>query len=156
MNELLDLAETRVASRDQIVRLEQAMMQHAAAGGEVLDPHLRHYFAPGLYARECFVPAGAVVTGRIHLSPCLNVVLGDITVYSPGEPGRRISGMETFRSEAGTKRAVYAHTDTWWTTFHPNPDNETDIPSLERRFVVDSFDALDNELAARALLGNMR
>lgn len=153
MQELAELSQSPVASREKIVELERAMQ---ALDCERLEPHLRHYFAPGLYARECFVPAGAVVTGKIHLFDCLNVVLGDITVYSPGEPGRRITGMETFRSSAGTKRAVFAHTDTWWTTFHPNPDDETDIPSLERRFVVDSFDALDNALATRALLEGLR
>jgi hypothetical protein len=150
MDALVELADGRVATREKIVDLQQAMRD---SGQEPLVPQIRHYFAPGLYARECFVPAGACVVGKIHLFDCLNVVLGDIIVYSPGETGKRITGCETFASKAGAKRAVFAYTDTWWTTFHPNPDNERDIPTLEARYVVDDFEALDHALAERALLG---
>lgn len=46
-----------------IDRLEQAMMNHPAA-----DCPLRHFFTPGLYCREITMPAGAIITSKIHMT----------------------------------------------------------------------------------------
>jgi hypothetical protein len=45
-------------------------------------------------------------------------------------------------SPPGTKRVFYAHTDLVWTTFHPNPDNETDVAKLEALLIAPDFLAL--------------
>lgn len=88
-----------------------------------------HYFTPGLYARELFIPAGTFLTGKIHKHEHLCVMSqGDMTVLL--ENGiRRIQAPFTCKSPPGTKRIAYAHSDTIWTTFHAT--TETDIDKIE-------------------------
>lgn len=99
---------------------------------------VRHFFAPGLYCRELFLPAGAAAVGSIHRHSHIAMVLGDITIYSL-EGLRRITGCETFVSPAGVERAVFVHADTWVTNIHPNPTDEQDIDKLEQMFVTDDY-----------------
>ena len=45
----------------------------------------------------------------------------------------------SFMSKAGTKRVVFTHEDAIWTTFHPNPTNETDLKKLEAMFTAADY-----------------
>lgn len=102
----------------------------------------RHYWAPGVYVRELFIPAGVCLTGKIHLHENISMVLGDITVAT-SEGMKRVTGYQVVTAPAGVKRAAITHADTWWTNIHPNPDNERDLVKLAARYVVDDFDQLD-------------
>lgn len=75
-----------------------------------------HYFSRGVYARELFIPAGTVLTGRIHKHSQINILLyGEISVLT--ESGIvRLKAPCVFESPAGAKRAGYAHSDTAWLT----------------------------------------
>lgn len=99
---------------------------------------LEHGFAPGVYARKLTIPAGTVLTGKIHKHAHWNVVLqGHIEIMT--EQGvRHIHAPAMFVSPPGTKRAGFAHTDTVWVTIHPTA--ETDIETIERDTVVDTFE----------------
>jgi hypothetical protein len=147
MNDLAGITSGAVTnlSRAQILRLQDEVMRLSQ-----IEPPTRHFFAPGLYGREMFAPAGSIVVGKIHRLDHMCVVLGDISVFSVDAGLRRITGCETFISRAGTKRALLAHADTWWTTFHPNPDDERDLERLEQRLIAPDFEALDADLAQRA------
>ena len=116
-------------SRAQIQRLEDVMRELP----QVEIPP-RHYFAAGLYAREITIPAGTVLTGKVHSAEHLNIVSqGDITVWT--EYGmKRVQAPFAMVSRPGTKRVGYAHTDTVWTTIHAT--NETDLEALERELIV--------------------
>lgn len=101
-----------------------------------------HYFAPGVYARELFIPKGHVLTGKIHRTEHLNIVsMGKIAVVN--EQGQRtlIEAPYTFVSKPGTKRAGFALEDTVWTCIHPT--NETDLDKLEDELIAPSFEALE-------------
>lgn len=106
----------------------------------------KHYFAPGIYARELFIPKGICLTGKIHLHENFSMVLGDILVATAAGP-RRFTGYQMVMAPSGVKRAAITYADTWWTTIHPNPDDERDIPTLERRFVVKDFAELMREVS---------
>ena len=58
---------------------------------------------------------------------------------------KRIVGPCTMVSTAGTKRALYAHEDTTWTTIHANPDEERDIEKLEDFIIAKTYDGLLTE-----------
>lgn len=103
----------------------------------------RHFFAPGLYAREVFLPAGSCAIGKVHLKDHLCVVLGDLSIYSPAGV-KRVDGYDTFNTAAGEQRTVYAHTDSWFTTFHANPGEERDLAKIEARNASDDFALLDH------------
>lgn len=110
---------------ERIDRLEQAMRE-----GPPLDVPVTHHFAPGLYAREVTIPAGALVTGKVHRTRHLNVIsAGHIAVYTEDTGWRELRAPSTFLSEPGTRRVGFAFEDTVWTTFHPT--DETDLERIE-------------------------
>ena len=136
------------ASREKLLRLQD----HVAAMPQIECP-LRHFFVPGLYAREMFIPKGAVVVGKTHALDHLCVVLGDVSFYNQVDGVMRVTGCETFGSSAGTKRGIYAHEDTWLTTFHPNPNNERDLVKLEARLIAPDNGALPGEVVSELIEG---
>ena len=125
------------AARERIQRLEAELGKLPQ-----IDAPLRHFFVDGLYARELFIPAGTCAVGKIHKRDHLCMVLGDISVMNADGRRERLQYGEFFTSAAGSKRAVFAHTDTWWTTFHPNPSNTRDLTQLEADLIATSFEAL--------------
>jgi hypothetical protein len=137
--ELIELPSANLPA--PVARAKIMAIQHACQGlpdDERMDesPPLKHWLAPGIYAREIHLPGGTVVVGKIHRHRHLNIISqGSITCYTE-------FGLEThmapasFISEPGTKRVVLTHEDAIWTTIHPNPTNETDISKLEEMFVA--------------------
>lgn len=93
-----------------------------------------HYFAPGVYARELFIPANTLLTGKIHKYPHLCIMsAGDMSVLLEGGI-RRVQAPFTTISPPGTKRIAYTHADTIWTTVHAT--GETDLDRIEELFVA--------------------
>jgi hypothetical protein len=136
--------ELRAPSRELVLELERQILALPQVQMQV-----RHHFAPGLYARELTIPAGTVLTGKIHRHAHLCMISkGDITVLT--ENGmQRLKAPCTFISTPGIKRAGYAHEDTVFTTFHPT--DETDLEKIEAMVVTDSFDEIDGPTAVRAI-----
>ena len=128
-----------------MTRSTVAALEHELGKLPQLKPEMRHYWAPGVYAREIFLPAGVCVTGKIHLHAHMSVVLGDITVGTAfGQ--ERITGFDIRLAPAGVKRAVLTHADTWWVAIHANPTNERDLAKLEAMFIAKDYDELDERL----------
>lgn len=76
----------------------------------------KHYFSPGVYARELFIPAGTLLTGMIHKYTQLNIMSqGEMDVLVEDKIVR-VRAPFTVVSPPGTKRIAYAYTDTVWTT----------------------------------------
>ena len=87
---------------------------------------VRHEIHGGMYARELFIPAGVVLTGKIHLADhiCL-LSQGDLSVMTD-DGMRRIQAPYTFNARAGLKKIGYAHTDCVFTTVHATDLTEID------------------------------
>lgn len=92
---------------------------------------LNHVFTPGIYVRECFLPKGTLLTSRIHLTEHPFIIsAGIVSVWDA------VNGVVTLRApytgvtQPGTRRILFAHEDTIWSTIHANPDNETDPDKL--------------------------
>jgi hypothetical protein len=95
---------------------------------------VRHYFSPGVYARELLIPANTILTGKIHKYPHLCIMsAGDMSVLLD-DGIKRVQAPFTTISPAGTKRIAYAHADTIWTTIHAT--DETDLDKIEALFVA--------------------
>jgi hypothetical protein len=112
------------------------------------DCPLKHTFAPGMYAREIFLPADTFIVGKIHKHAHLNIVTrGRCTVVT--EYGRldidASAGPVTFTSDAGAKRALYVHEDTVWTTIHAV--QSTDLAEIERDIIAPDYPELDAFMA---------
>ncbi len=101
-----------------------------------VDMPVEHEFCSGLYARTMRIPAGTVLTGAVHAGECFMVIRSGDIVITTDAGAREFTGGDVVKSKAGTKRAGVALTDTVLTTFHPNPDDETDPIALWQRFTV--------------------
>lgn len=116
------------------------------------SPPLKHWLAPGIYAREIHLPAGTVVVGKIHRHRHFNIISqGRVTCYT--EFGlEHHQAPASFISEPGTKRVVMTHEDAIWTTIHPNPTDETDVSKLEEMFTAVQYAELGMEVIEKELI----
>jgi hypothetical protein len=111
-----------LAEREFIDRLEQSM-----SGMTPREMPVTHRFTPGLYIREIHIPAGTLLTSMEHKTRHPFVVSkGRIAVMSENEGRVVYQAPFTGITEPGTRRALFAETDTIWTTFHA-----TDKTSVE-------------------------
>lgn len=94
-----------------------------------------HHFSPGIYCREIFMPAlpggGTLVVGHIHKTQHQNIVLTGKAVVTIGDERLEIVAPFVFESEAGAQKLLHIIEDMRWLTIHANPDNITDIPTIE-------------------------
>jgi hypothetical protein len=93
---------------------------------------LVHRFTPGLYIREIFMPAGSLITSARHLT-CHPFVVskGDVSVYVEGVEVDRYKAPYTGITHPGTRRLLYIHEDTVWTTFHVTDKTDPDEIVME-------------------------
>lgn len=121
----------RVPTRAEIEMLEREMLKRPQ-----VEIKTTHHFAEGLYAREIFIPAGVLLTGKVHSGEHLNIVSqGEINVWT--EDGMKtVCAPFTMVSRPGTKRVGLAIRDTVWTTIHANPTHTRDLAQLETLLIV--------------------
>lgn len=122
----IDIAALLRPSREQIERLEDEML----AMPQVSIPVV-HRFAPKLYIREITVPAGVVMTGRVHKFEHFSAMISGEMSTLVGDKIERISGYQPFIAPPGIKRVGYTHTPVVWVTCHHNPDDLRDIEQIE-------------------------
>lgn len=111
--------------RERVEALEASMLSM-----KQVDCPVRHFFAPGLYAREMSIPAGTVVTGAVHRTENLIVVSKGRLRIVTEDGTREVTAGDTLTCKVGMKNAVVALEDSRWTNFMPNPTNETDTDKL--------------------------
>ena len=112
-----ELAEPNV-----IDRIEQSM-----SGMVAREMPVTHRFTPGLYIREIHIPAGTLLTSMEHKTEHPFVVSkGRIAVISENEGRVIYEAPHTGVTKPGTRRALYAETDTIWTTFHVTTKTEVE------------------------------
>jgi hypothetical protein len=144
-----EVVVTSQPSRDLVMDFEASLKAFTEKYGCGLDAEklTRHWFAPGIYARELLIPAGTCLTGKIHRGAHLNIIsAGRISVLT--EHGiRTLEAPCTLVSDAGIKRVGFAHTDTVWTCIHANHDDCRDLVQLEARYIAPSFEAIEGATA---------
>ena len=133
-----------MANRQKIIAFEEAL---AALPGSTFGDSdrapLEHFFANGIYCRKIFIPAGTMGTGKIHRHEHPNFLLsGRVTVFTEDHGSEVIEGPKFMMSKAGTKRALYAHTDTVWFTIHRT--DSTDLKVIEDEVIAKTYEELDN------------
>lgn len=101
---------------------------------EQVECPLKHHFAPGLYLREIFMPAGTVVVGRVHKTRHFNVLVQG-ACYIVHDDGRReeLRAPMVFVSDIGIQKILYILEDMIWMTMHCS--DETDISKLDELLV---------------------
>lgn len=115
----------------EIERVEAALLE-----APQVEMPVQHRFAPGVYAREIFMPAGTFVIGHEHKTEHFNVVLsGRARVLTDGVV-REIAAPDVFTSGAGVRKVLLILEDMRWMTIHPS--TETDPDKLETLLIVKS------------------
>ena len=104
---------------------------------------LKHTFVDGAYVREITMPKGALLTSKIHkVCHPYFVLKGDVSVLT--EKGvQRIKAPYSGITPAGTKRILYIHEETVWTTIHVT--KEKDLKKIEEEVIANSFDEIPDE-----------
>lgn len=117
-------------------------------GGDLAIAPLIHRFAPGMYVREIFMPAGVWFTTRVHKTghPFV-IVSGLVSIYLGAGETQLINGPFVGITEPGTRRVIYTHEDTKWITFHAT--HLTDLVAIESELTVTPH---PNKLLAEYLL----
>lgn len=138
--------QAEAAANKELAKCEGARktlyeLQAAAAQSNLpaVECPLQHSFIDGVYVRTIFIPAGTVIVGKIHKHSHANILSqGEVVVFTE-EGGREyLKGPLTMTSPAGCKRAVYAITDTTWTTIHRT--DETDLDKVEDWVIAKTYE----------------
>lgn len=93
-----------------------------------------HRFTPGLYIREIFMPAGTILTSKIHKTEHPFVIsAGRLEVLTENDGWVPMQAPFTGITKPGTRRVLKIFEDTIWTTFHPT--DETDVEKIEAAII---------------------
>ena len=137
-NALAEKMETIGQFRESIMTFEDQLMNLPGSYGDPKNPGqdkkaneinpLKHTFAGGCYIRELFMPKSQLITTGIHKKEhCFFVTKGDVSVLTE-EGIHRITAPYSGITQPGTKRIIYVHEDTIWTTVHrTDKDNVKDV-----------------------------
>lgn len=117
----------------ELNRLEQVMAEMP----QQLCP-LRHIFTPGLYTRTIFMPAGTMLTSRIHLFEHPFVISkGVVKVRDDEGEWKTFTAPYIGVTKPGTRRVLEIVEDTLWSTFHVT--NETDPEKIVEQVTYDNM-----------------
>ncbi len=125
---------------DLTFKQKVAVIGHELAKQLQVDCPVQHFFAPGVYVREIFMPAGSIVIGKIHKTEHLNIIeQGTVMLISEDGSREIIMAPCTFVSKAGVQKVLEIIEDCRWKTVHVT--TETDVPTLEAMLVEPIPDA---------------
>ena len=119
--------------REAIFALEDVMRTMPQVDLPVL-----HHFAPGLYARELFIPQGVTLTGYIHKTEHISILLSGTLIMADGEGGSiEVTGPRIEIAKPGIKRVAFAKTNVRFMTVHAT--DETDVEVLHTELVTNDI-----------------
>jgi len=117
----IDIFKTDLTWKEKVAALVKEFSKHPQS-----DLPLKHYFAPHVYIREIFMPAGSIVIGKIHKTEHFNIIQrGRVSLIGEGDT-KELIGPVTFTSQAGVQKVLYIHEDTVWSTVHVTDETDTD------------------------------
>jgi hypothetical protein len=136
----------RLDARQRIQVFEDILAAHPAAEfGDNPKCPLKHTFVDGIYVREIFIPAGTILTGKIHRHAHPNfLVSGTVKVFTESGGREVLKGPLWMISPAATKRVVETITDVIWITVHRV--NSTNPEDAEKEIISPSYEALEENL----------
>jgi len=127
---------------EKVEQLESSMLAMdsplIAKGNSDMFP-LKHSFSEGIYIREMFMQKGGLVIGKLYkISHTWFLLEGEITVATDEGVKHFIAPCYVYAPE-GTKRVIQAVEDTIFVNVYPNPENITDIETLEDMLTCRSY-----------------
>lgn len=125
----------KITSLDTIRDFEKSLI-----GLPQVDVPVEHDFGHNIYSRKVTMPAGSIITSKLHMRDHFAVVLrGLVDVWEPNGPKRRLKAGDHFKTRAGTKRILHVIEETEWITFH---GTEQKTPEAVEREIIEPEDHL--------------
>ena len=82
------------------------------------------------------MPAGTRLTSKVHeVEHTYYISKGSAIIWEPEAGERSVTAPFCGVTKAKTKRALLILEDMIFTTFHPNPTNETDLKKIESTLI---------------------
>ena len=120
------------------IELVEYYLKNYIAGSEQTATELpvEHFITNNTYTRQITLPKGMLLTGKVHNFDHTSILsAGEVTVMTD-EGITRIKAPATWISKANTKRLIYVHEDTIWSTIHYSTN--TEVADLEKEIVHQS------------------
>ena len=141
MSELLEQEQTVAQQFEQIAaqldEVESAIVEKL----DPVDCPVKHHFTPKLYCREIHIPAGTLLTSKIHKTEHPYIISqGAITVWTQEQGVVTLQAPHHGITKPGTKRLLYANTDTVWTTMHVS--DKTNVDEIEKDIIFQRVNPL--------------
>jgi len=137
-----NLAE--LGTMPEILRIEQELLQMPQ-----VELPIEHYQIDGVYARSMFIPAGTILTGKIHNFESIAILAKGRIRITNGTESYIISEGHIMVDKPGVKRLGYAETDVIFITVHRTDNIE--IEAIEKELVSATFEEYEQQL----LLGDL-
>ena len=137
-----NLAE--LGTMPEILRIEKEIL----AMPQITLP-VEHYQVDGVYVRSLFLPAGTLLTGKIHNFENIAILAQGTIRVSNGTDAYVLTAPHIMVDKPGVKRIGYAETDVTFITVHKTAN--TEIDDIEKELVSATFEEYEQQL----LLGEL-
>ena len=124
-----------------ILAIEQVMLASFDQEALKAQTDTQHYQIKGVYARTMFVPAGMLVTGKIHNFESIGILAQGTMRITNGETSVLVSAPYISVDKPGIKRLGYAETDCTFISVHRTDAEE--ITDIEDELVSDTFEEFE-------------
>ena len=138
-----NLAE--LGTMPDILRIEQEIREMP----QVTCP-VEHYQVDGVYVRSMFIPAGTILTGKIHNFENIAILAQGTIRVSNGTDAYVLTAPHIMVDKPGVKRIGYAETDVTFVTVHKTAN--TEIEAIEKELVSDTFEEYEQQLLLGEIL----
>lgn len=136
--------ERILRQNDEIVDKIEAQMLNTNLS---IDLPLVHKFTEGMYIRQIFMPAGSLVTSRIHMTEHpYTVSAGTAMVSIDCSSWEQISAPYTGVTRPGTRRILYIIEDCIWTTYHRVEGMKSDFNDLPKEEIEKIVIGIENKI----------
>lgn len=132
-----------------ILAIEQAMLASFDQEALKAQTDTQHYQIKGVYARTMFVPAGMLVTGKIHNFESIGILAQGTMRITNGETSVLVSAPYISVDKPGIKRLGYAETDCTFISVHRTDAEE--ITDIEDELVSDTFEEFETKRLGRPI-----
>lgn len=139
-----------LSMRENMLKIEEEMRKIPGAKcGDSACP-LRHIFVDGAYVREITMPKGMLLTSKIHKKEHPYFIMkGEVSIITE-EGIIRIKAPYQGITKAGTKRLIYIHEDTTWTTVHVTKSR--DLREIEKEIIAKNYNEIGSPTWVSKLL----
>jgi len=102
---------------------------------------VKHHFIDGVYMRELHIPAGTLLTGKIHNKENFSILASGTLRITNGTDSMIISAPHVMSDKPGIKRMGYAETDVVF--INVIKTDLTDIDEIEKELVSETFEEFE-------------